>query len=645
MERATRDGARPASATVRALDRAVRGLRKGQRPDGAWHSDPDMGPVGLALTVLTEHWFGVLRPADARLFASALRRAQLKDGGFEIHPHAGRGTLGATATCRAALEVCGVGRNDDAVQRAEARIRMLGGWEAVSRRFLSHGEPAAMFAAMAGLVPGEALPPLSPDMAALPWSERMLDGRLHGGVPIVLYACAAVRERTTRRSGLVPNVLRGAARALARARLTGYLAQLQNPSGSWNEMVFSTAFSLLALEGVGHDASSPMVRRGLDWIDSRKRRTQRGVAVSVFDGEMWETAFVIDALVASGVSPNDDAVRAGVAYLEAGQCREPQARMNQPNAAAPRTGGFAYQRDNQAMPDCDDTGVVVAALGAAGHRTASPSVAKAVAWLQGMQNPSGGFGSYVHGLPDKAPGRPLYADPPPNLSDVKTIVETILRPPPELGDPAVADLTGRVLWGLGACGLGVDEPMVRRAVSFLERDACPDGSWFGLWNPAYVSGTAFALLGLASVGADCGAPFVERAVHWLLAKQNRDGGWGETPASFVDPALAGAAPSMPPLTGIVLRAFAELAARGALAPAARAAAKRAERYLVETQLDDGSWPDNGYLFTIIPPTFYTWGWQRYYYPLFGLGRWQRVAASRPRGAKSRPIGQRARARS
>lgn len=607
--------------------RGVAALRAAQGPHGAWMSTPEMGPLALAMTALTEYWLGSLTSDDAGRYLSALRKVQRKDGGFEIYPGSNRSSLGATAVCRAAMKACGAKDGAPMVRSAEARIRALGGYEMIRSRFLSNGEPAALFCVMVGLLPADALPPISPDMAALPWSERMLDGRMHGGAPMVLYACAAVRERF-KPQGLLPGFLRGPTRLVARTRLAAYIGQFQNPNGSWNCAVYCTVFALVALEGVGVDARDPMILRGLAWLESRKRRAGTAITVSIFDAEIWETAFAMLALSACGVRESDDAIRRGALYLEEHQCKQEQPRVNQPKPGAPRTGGWAFQSGNDTMPDCDDTGVAIAALGRAGRRPGRATGAAAergIAWLRGMQNNGGGFGSYVHGLPDKPPGGSMFRTPKPNLNELRGVLETISNPPPEYGDPAIADLVGRVLWGLGECGLTVADPMVRKAVSFLERDVCPDGPWWGIWNPAYVSGTAFALLGLASVKADLDAPYVGRAVAWLISVQNEDGGYGEVPESFFDPTLAGEGPSMPPLTGIALRALAEIVDRkGPHAARASKAAERAAQYLIETQEKDGGWPSNGYVFTIVPPTFYAWGLSNLYYVLYGLGRWAQV---------------------
>lgn len=227
----------------RALDRAIRrgveALRARQRPDGRWVCDPQMGPAGLSIGVICLKWLDALSPEEAAGAILALRRAQAPDGGFPIRPHAVETSLGATAVCRAALRAAGVPDGDPAVVAAERRITELGGYAGVVAGLRERGEPGAMFCAMVGLVPGDVLPPISPDAAALPWSERLLDGRVHAGVPVVFYAVAAVRERLCGESRL-PAFLRGPTRLLARTRFAAFAGQFQNPDGSWNASLYNT---------------------------------------------------------------------------------------------------------------------------------------------------------------------------------------------------------------------------------------------------------------------------------------------------------------------------------------------------------------------------------------------------------------------
>src|SRR6185369_12649413 len=95
----------------------------------------------------------------------------------------------------------------------------------------------------------------------------------------------------------------------------------------------------------------------------------------------------------------------------AAQCRRPMPRVNQRKADAARTGGWPFQAGNETMPDSDDTGMALAALGTInGARTTREIFAATEAglrWLRDMQNPDGGFPAFVWNLPSKPPG-PMY---------------------------------------------------------------------------------------------------------------------------------------------------------------------------------------------------------------------------------------------
>jgi squalene-hopene/tetraprenyl-beta-curcumene cyclase len=620
----------PAVDGARSVARGVAALRALQRPDGRWVSDPDMGPVGLAIGVLCLRWLEALLPEERRGAQLTLRAAQREDGGFPIRPYAPESTLGATAVCRAAMRAAGIPDHDPAVVAAEACIAALGGYPRLLQRMKERGEPAPMFCAMVGLVPGEVLPNISPDAAALPWSERFLDGRMHAGIPTVFYAIAAVRERLCGHHGLLPAWTRGPTRLLARRRLTSFLAQFQNQDGSWNASTYNTIFALIALQGVGVNGGDEAMRRGLAFLRTRRRWQGEALQLPIFDGDTWETAFCSLALSACGVPGSDEAIVRAQAHLFACQSRALQPRVNQPKAGAPRTGGFPFQLGNDTMPDCDDTAVAIAALSAAAGarptRQVHAVVAEAMAWMGGMQNESGGFPSYVHGLPDKPPGPTFYQSTPLPFDDPAAVLRMLASPPPDLGDPPTADVAGRCLWAFGFCELGPAHPLVARTLRFLQRDVCEDGSFWGIWSPPYVVPTSFVLLGLAAVQADLRGPLVQRALRWLLSKQNADGGWGDPPEAFFKPELAGLAPSMAPATGVALAALAELTEAGVGSPEIEAAADRAAAWLIRRQREDGTWPEDGFVFTIVPPTHYRWELAHLYYVLIGLGRWTRRRA-------------------
>jgi hypothetical protein len=80
----------------------------------------------------------------------------------------------------------------------------------------------------------------------------------------------------------------------------------------------------------------------------------------------------------------------------------------------------------------------------------------------------------------------------------------------------------------------------------------------------------------------------------------------------------------------VLRALAELTRAKAGGCVAKRAGERAAAYLVATEGADGTWPENGYVFTIVPPSQFTWTEFCDSYVLLGLGAWSEVSASAKR---------------
>src|SRR5690349_1000659 len=88
------------------IERARTSLAADQRPDGAWETPTDVGPIGPAMQWIVEHRFGVLEDDDAAEAARYLLAAQQADGSFLPYPGAPAGSASATALCRAGLLAC-----------------------------------------------------------------------------------------------------------------------------------------------------------------------------------------------------------------------------------------------------------------------------------------------------------------------------------------------------------------------------------------------------------------------------------------------------------------------------------------------------------------------------------------------------------
>jgi squalene cyclase len=608
-------------ALDRALDRGVRVLARSQRPDGSWDRPGHVGAWLTAQAVVVLRRMDRLADADAAIAAGWLSRQQLPDGSWGVHPFARAGDLGATATAWAALHVSGAGARASSLARARAWVEAHGGARAVVA-LLDRGDLSAVYLALAGLVDAHELPCPHTAPLAVPGVMGVLATRFHVGVFQTAVGLELVVKRL--RGGL------GWAAPVTVRLLMRLLGEFQNPDGSWNDSSVLTVFALAALWAVGRPGQE-MLERGVQWLQRQWVRDVHGMHLDGFGTEVWSTAFDARAWMTAGGSVNAPALAGAMDWLLMAQQPVPMPAVNNRQPQAPKSGGWAFQRTNVRMPDCDDTAVALTALG---HALAQrPEVRWRTAarrgrdWLLGMQNPDGGWSAFVWGLPGKRPGPTLEAAPHISVTQPLSLLEAWLEPPASFGDPSTEDVTGRVLQALGTLGLRAQDAGVARAIQFLELQQCPSGAWWGRWVVNYVAATAFALRGLAAVGVDPAAPSVKRGVAWLVARQNADGGWGEGPESYRTQALAGVGPSVAPLTGLVLQALVDVGqARG---PNAR----RGVSFLLATQRGDGTWPNGEYLHTNVPPdTFYVYEEPARFYPTEGLALYRKALARPPPAA-------------
>jgi squalene-hopene/tetraprenyl-beta-curcumene cyclase len=263
-------------------------------------------------------------------------------------------------------------------------------------------------------------------------------------------------------------------------------------------------------------------------------------------------------------------------------------------------GGWSFQAGHERNPDIDSTAVVLSAL-ATRDSTDRPELERAVAlgtdWLLSMQNRDGGFAAFSHGKRAAPPG-PLYLPPEPRrglrIRDLPSRVERWLA---EHGDPSTADVTGRVLHGLGSRLTWRDE-RVARAIAFLRRHQTASGAFWGRWAINYLPATSYILTGLRAVGVPTHDPMIERAVRWMLGCQNADGGFGETPRSYELAGWAGRGPSSIQVTGVVVWALVSAGAGNT------DGVSRAVRYLLSRQSASGGWDDECCYGVIFPHRYY-----------------------------------------
>ncbi|HYQ00566.1 MAG TPA: prenyltransferase/squalene oxidase repeat-containing protein [Polyangiaceae bacterium] len=606
------------SRLTSAIARGAQALKREQRADGSWDDHTDLGPSAAAMHFIVESAFGGPSASDQTAGASYLLAAQQPDGSFLPFPFATAGTPAATALCRAGLLVSGLPASHPALVKAQSFIDQHGGHAAVTGALRARGDLTGLFLLSAGVVDGSFLPPVPPELALTPF-DRLIDRKLHyGNIVMALVMCALVAKYAR---AAPTGFLGRTARAAEMQRIQYTLFQWQNDAGDWNGQSNYTWLILLGLAATGLPRSDPRIARALSWLQGKRRVTPDGLTYDAMGTDVWSTAFSALALHAAGESHDDETLSAARRYLLGAQCRRPMPVVNQRKPGAVRTGGWGFQRGNETMPDSDDTGIVLATLSALseghGTREVFSATEAGMAWLRDMQNPGGGFASYVWNLPSKRPGPMYLTDIPFTPDDPGRVLSFFLNPPAEFSDPALEGVTGRVLWGLGACGVRRDDPLVCRAIQFLREQQCGNGAWWGRWMTCYLVETATTLIGLAAVGEDMRTAYVENAIRFLCQSQNADGGFGESHLAYSDPNRAGQGPSTPPVTGFVLAGL--LAVRAQIGEPEQ----RAANYLLENQLPSGTWSNAGWLHTMIPPdSFYVYELPAKALPLYALSRYR-----------------------
>lgn len=621
--------ARTPGTLRRAIARARGALLRTQLADGSWDDHSDVGPISTAMVLVSLHWLGRLDEDDRREGARWLRAQQRADGSFLGRPFADRGDLGATAASWAALSIDDTPESRAAAARARAWIDEKGGPRAIADNMRT-GDVSALFCALAGVLDARLLPDLPLAWALVPGAVELLAKRIHFGAIMGALQTSLLARRLRGAYGRdgrrVPFLARREhARALELLRL------FHNADGSMNGNTVQTALLLPALHAAGLDVTSDPIERGVRWLLSRRVRTESGLWFDVFASDVWSTAFTVRALLRSGMPPGDARIERALEWLVSRQLDVPQPWPNQRRKDAVRTGGWPFQSGNETMADADDAGIVLSAFGLAlreplrgeplGARTAArvrASIARARPWLRSMQNPDGGWSAFVWGLPARTDGpimtRPLDLPP----GSIVAMARALLHPPAELCDPSTEDLTGRVLHGLGAIGATQGEPEVARAIAFLRRFQTDEGAFWGRWVCNYLASTSYVLSALVEIGEDPSQEHVRRALRFLLSRQNADGGFGESIESYRDPARAGRGPSTAPLTALVVCALVDAGAGD------RDETRRAIEYLLAKQRPDGTWPNDDYLATNIPPDgFYVYEGAARHMPLEALGRYAR----------------------
>ena len=623
------------------IDRAVESARAWllarQHAAGFWCAELDADTTCESYPILLEAFLG-RRGSDRSLrLARTIRERALPGGGWSQCPD-GPADLSVSCLSYFALKVAGDDAGAAHMQRAREVILAMGGADRANTYTRYH---LALF----GEYPWDALPAIPPEMIFLParapfsvydlssWSRTIFVplSILWAKKPISrLPATCGARELFHAEPGSDPppvprsgwgllfsaldrglkiaEHLPGTAAVRARAveRAIAWVTERFAGSDGLSAILPAMSNAALALACVGQSADDPRLQEALRALDGLLREDETGaLRMQPCLSPVWDTVLAGHALAQAGLAAGDGSLARAASWLIAKQTLR-LGDWAERNAAPP--GGWYFEHRNEIYPDVDDTCMALMVLrqtrAEGPEETQAAAMARGLAWMLGMQNRDGGWGSFDRG------------------NDKTWLTHVPFADHNAMIDPSTADITGRVLECLSYFpGFGPEHPAVARALRFLRRDQNRDGAWYGRWGVNYIYGTWQVLRGMACIGEDLTAPHVRRAVKWLLDRQNRDGGWSESIASYTDPAQAGRGASTPSQTAwAIMGLVAAGEERGT-------AVRNGVRHLLERQDAEGTWAETAWTGTGFPKVFYL-GYRlyRHTFPLMALAQYRRATA-------------------
>ena len=605
------------------IQRGLEVLAEEQSAAGSWKGDYG-GPLFLVPVYLTAlHALGEAPdPATRDGFLCYIRNHQNPDGGWgldvESHSHVFTSVLNYVA-----LRLLGVPPEDPALVRSRAWFLPRGGP-------LSSGSWGKFILAVLSLYEYDGLQPVQPELWLLPAALPIHPSRLWCHCRMVYLPMSFLYGRRARvpDSPLIESLRREIYTEpyahidwrAARNRVaptdaytprTKLLGRVHRVLG-WYERHHSQRLRRKALahvlehiqaedEATHHICIGPInkVLNTLAWhferpggpeVASHRKRlpdylhdADDGLKMNGYNSsELWNTAFAVQAVVATGTS---DAIRPAIQraadFIEANQVLE-NTRDFRRYHRHPSKGGWPFSTRAHGWPisDCTAEGLKASLLlqNLGLNRVSSERLAQAVEVILSLQNKDGGWATY------ELTRGPRWLEAL-NPSDVFANI-MIDYPYVECTSACIQALSAYA--GAPTTLSGPTRRAISRSVAtgqhFLLRSQRTDGSWEGSWGVCFTYGTWFAVSGLIATGIPPSHRSIQLAVNFLLGKQRADGGWSETIESCRRREYVEGAESHAVMTSWALLS---LVAAG---KGSSEAVRRGAAWLRARQAPDGRWP-------------------------------------------------------